>query len=89
MLTRLREAFGTKVELPSLDDGDSVILHTFPSPDKLCDIDDKVLRDLHRPHRRKAVEQVLGHLEDIRARVEACSRFEEDDGAPLPLLPQQ
>ena len=45
MLTRLREAFGTAVELPSLD-GESVTLHTFPSPDALADIDDKVLRDL-------------------------------------------
>ena len=47
MLTRLREAFGSEggAAFP-FDDGESIILHTFPSPDKLSDIDDKVLRDL-------------------------------------------
>ena len=74
MLTRLREAFGTKVELPSLDDGESIILHTFPSPDKLADIDDKVLRDLGFGYRAPYVintcktiaEKGPGWLEGLR-----------------------
>jgi N-glycosylase/DNA lyase len=74
MLTRLREAFGSKVELPSLDDGESVTLHTFPSPDKLADIDDKVLRDLGFGYRAPYVintcktiaEKGPGWLEGLR-----------------------
>ena len=74
MLTRLREAFGTKVELPSLDDGESIILHTFPSPDALADIDDKVLRDLGFGYRAPYVintcktiaEKGPGWLEGLR-----------------------
>ena len=74
MLTRLREAFGTKVELPSLDDGESIILHTFPSPDKLSSIDDKVLRDLGFGYRAPYVintcktiaEKGPGWLEGLR-----------------------
>ena len=74
MLTRLREAFGSKVELPSLDDGEAVTLHTFPSPDALADIDDKVLRDLGFGYRAPYVintcktiaEKGPGWLEGLR-----------------------
>jgi len=73
MLTRLREAFGTAVELPSLD-GESVTLHTFPSPSVLSDIDDKVLRDLGFGYRAPYVintcktiaEKGPGWLEGLR-----------------------
>ena len=75
MLTRLREAFGSKVELPSLD-GESVTLHTFPSPDALADIDDKVLRDLGFGYRAPYVintcktiaEKGPGFLEGLRTK---------------------
>ena len=69
MLTRLREGFGMKVELPALDDVPLATLHSFPTPEVLTSIDAQVLRDLGFGYRAPYV-------------VKTCQTIVEKGGAP-------